>query len=732
MRKFLSILLSLIMVLVMMPMATGVAWADNVEFYTDANGFNATDIPAGMTFKFTVTSGTEVKVEKANTSISGEIVIPGNVLLPDKSFVFVPITTVKSKGFKDCTSLTKVTIPASVSEIEGCAFDGCTNLATVTCLATTPPALENGIFEGCASLTSIYVPNDSVSAYRASWTDYKDKIKPINPWKIGTPTDANIIAWLEKTASEPETYTLHIEGTGAMKDYGQKQEQPWDASGTSITSVEIGEDVTNIGNYAFFECTSLKNITIRESVTSIGESAFDSCNKLENIIIPASIQSIGSAAFKECTSLTNITIPASTTSIASYAFQGCKSITNITIPASMTSIGERAFNGCSQLATVTCLATTPPTLGEFAFCEGVDPISGIAIYVPAESVEAYTSSDTNISKGWNAYADKIQAKPVTIADILPDDFPITPQSGWVNENGARTYKNSFLNVICFEKQVDLDKNLQKDDGNYKCESNYTFVMTNGTLTSIKVEGTIAMPNANFNGKFFPYQFTNDPISKQAGYAENIEFITNGKYKDQAAVIVDIDDKTLSKDNYTVTSDSNVILKGNYVKTLREGTYTITITVTNDYAPISQDFTITSAPDPSPTPTYHGGYTHVETAAERHAKLVEAAETQLAKTEIKSKSKLTKLNGKKAIKISWSVTDGDFALLDFDGFDVFRSTNRYSGYGNTPYFTTTKTTYKNNKDLEKGKTYYYKARAWRVVDGEKVYTGWSTKAWRTVK
>ena len=95
---------------------------------------------------------------------------------------------------------------------------------------------------------------------------------------------------------------------------------------------------------------------------------------------------------------------------------------------------------------------------------------------------------------------------------------------------------------------------------------------------------------------------------------------------------------------------------------------------------------------------------------------------------KAKSKYSKLNGKKAIKITWNVPEG----MKLDGFEVFRSTKKYSGFGKTPYFTTTNTSYTNNKDLVAGKTYYYKVRGFVEINGERYYTGFSTKAFRTIK
>ena len=127
---------------------------------------------------------------------------------------------------------------------------------------------------------------------------------------------------------------------------------------------------------------------------------------------------------------------------------------------------------------------------------------------------------------------------------------------------------------------------------------------------------------------------------------------------------------------------------------------------------------------------------IEEAAQKE---IEAILTTADKDEIKAvqgvtgdkfvaRSKLTKLNGKKAVRITWNVPKG----MKLDGFHVYKSSKRYSGYGKKPYFTTTKTSYINNKELKDGQTYYYKVRGFKVIKGQTVYTGYSTKAIRTIK
>ena len=79
-----------------------------------------------------------------------------------------------------------------------------------------------------------------------------------------------------------------------------------------------------------------------------------------------------------------------------------------------------------------------------------------------------------------------------------------------------------------------------------------------------------------------------------------------------------------------------------------------------------------------------------------------------------------------IKVSWTVKGEN----DADGYQVYKSTKANKGFKKA--FTTTKKTYKNTKGLKKGTKYYYKVRAYKVVDGVTYYSDWSNKAYRVAK
>ena len=84
------------------------------------------------------------------------------------------VTSIGNYAFYRCTSLTSVTIPDSVTSIGKGAFYICSSLTSVYCKPTTPPTGGYNMFYNNASGLKIYVPRNSVSAYKAKqyWIDH--------------------------------------------------------------------------------------------------------------------------------------------------------------------------------------------------------------------------------------------------------------------------------------------------------------------------------------------------------------------------------------------------------------------------------------------------------------------------------------------------------------------------------------------------------------------------------
>ena len=308
------------------------------------------------------------------------------------------IVGIVEAAFYNCSGLTSITVPSSLTTIGQAAFYGCSGLSDFYCLAEQCPSANNYTFYNTPA--TLHVPAASVDLYKTHniWSQFGT---------IVAMTDENNNCGDNLTWTYVEaTNTLTISGTGDMADYSSFEDIPWHDysnqikqvtiedgvtsignrafSSCGLTSITIPSSVTSIGEDAFFGCTSLTSITIPSSVTSIangafgfclsltsivvanGNSTYDSrnnCNAIietqsntliagcKNTIIPGSVTSIGNQAFYNCYGLTSITIPGSVTSIGDMAFAGC-GLTSITIPSSVTSIGNQAIWGCQQLASI--------------------------------------------------------------------------------------------------------------------------------------------------------------------------------------------------------------------------------------------------------------------------------------------------------------------------------------------------------------------------------------------
>ena len=260
------------------------------------------------------------------------------------------------------------TIPVGVTTIGEWAFQGCSNLATVTVYAPSCTLGENALLD-CNNLANIYVFSDLVDYYQTAtnWSAYADKITAME-MDIPHGNCGENVRWV--LTGEYPNYTLTITGTGDMENFATTSSRPWNSYAGDIKTVVIVNGVTSIGKQAFNGCSNLTSITIPASVTSIGESAFR-LSGLTSITIPASVTIIGGYAFEDCNSLTTVSFAAGSqlTTIGNGVFSGCcDGLTSITIPASVTTIGERAFEYCENLRSVSFAdGSQLKTIGKNAF-----------------------------------------------------------------------------------------------------------------------------------------------------------------------------------------------------------------------------------------------------------------------------------------------------------------------------------------------------------------------------
>lgn len=150
-------------------------------------------------------------------------------------------------------------------------------------------------------------------------------------------------------------------------------------------------DVQSIEDYAFKDCSSLKTITIPKDVSEMGSYVFSNCTSLTSVEMPLTVTRIGNQAFYRCTALVRQDIPSNVTEIGSEAFCGCSRLIDLTIPSGIKSIGERAFKDCDALTTLYALGASPIAITSNTF----ENVNKCTLYVPQGSRQEYWLKD-----GW--------------------------------------------------------------------------------------------------------------------------------------------------------------------------------------------------------------------------------------------------------------------------------------------------------------------------------------------
>ena len=284
--------------------------------------------------------------------------------------------SVQNNTFKNCSMLKNIYLPSTVTMLLNNVVDGCTSLEAIWCYATTPPSVTASTFYNMAANVTLYVPYESLSAYKSSsWANYFSTILPI---------------------STPVTYACQsIDANGqnynpALQEYLYSKHI---ASNSGYTTMEEALNLTEIayrGLAGKTNLTSLVNILLNfPNLNKIGVEAFEGCTNLKYANIPNSVTYIGDNVFARCSSLNGCYLAQSQiTSIGLSTFLDCTFLATVTLPSTLTYIGNGSFVHCNVLIGIYCYATTPPKVHSGAF----DNKSNIRLYVPSASVSAYQNS----------------------------------------------------------------------------------------------------------------------------------------------------------------------------------------------------------------------------------------------------------------------------------------------------------------------------------------------------
>ncbi len=110
----------------------------------------------------------EASITCGSGNYSGSVIVPETVTVSGTSY---SVTSIDAFAFSDCTELTSITLPNSISVIGWGAFAGCSNLKNVT-LGTGVSLIAPEAFSGCAALGTIKSHSDAApSIYHASTVD---------------------------------------------------------------------------------------------------------------------------------------------------------------------------------------------------------------------------------------------------------------------------------------------------------------------------------------------------------------------------------------------------------------------------------------------------------------------------------------------------------------------------------------------------------------------------------
>ncbi len=294
-----------------------------------------------------------------------------SIVIPDQ------VESISDYVFYKSNSLTSVSFGSGLNDLSGSAFSENTSLTDIT---VSP---DNGTYKSVDNVlyskdgkTLVFFKKNGTGEYRIP-----DGVEAIAPYafencqflKVTFPGSVKTVGEYAFKNCTALTEVVFEDSDSPDKVIGNSAF----SNCTSLASIDFGNAVKSIGNYAFYE-TPITSIVFSDSLEAIGNSAFESCTSIETIDFGTGIKTIGDKAFYLNSKLTEVDFPGSElTGIGSWAFGFDKLINGINIQSEMLkSIGEDAFYSCEGIERVT-ISGDNAVIGNDAFseCKSIETVT---------------------------------------------------------------------------------------------------------------------------------------------------------------------------------------------------------------------------------------------------------------------------------------------------------------------------------------------------------------------
>ncbi len=342
----------------------------------------------------------------------------------DELQYFNGLTNTGGCAFEGCEHLTSITLPPNLERIGSGAFRHCHNLSSVD-IPNSVTFIGSYAFEDCVQLTSITLPPNLESIESCAFN------LCYNLSSVNIPDGVTLIgslafSYCQLTSIDIPNSEIHF-GSLVFR-------------GCPLSSVNIPASVRIIDSNPFYGCEPLASITV-----DAGNPVYSSpngCNAIiktdehrlisgcKNTVIPNDVTEINDFAFSDCTGLSSIEIPASVEIINDYAFKGCFNLEYITVlaetPPSISIYSENCFNGVPSTIPVYVPCNTKTAYqqasGWSVFTNYIDPCANIDFAYEAVKAICVANWDSN-GDGELSYA---EAEAVTsLGEVFKNNDNIT-------------------------------------------------------------------------------------------------------------------------------------------------------------------------------------------------------------------------------------------------------------------------------------------------------------------